>query len=178
MKKQHWLAGTLLAAAVAGTVWSSLAAQPVASAAAPTAALGEPFAAVAHAPAAQVQDARLNLNTATREQFLTVPNVGDRVVREFFEYRPYTSILQFRREIGKYVSADQVAAYEQYVFVPVSPNNADADTLQQLPGVDVGVAAQLVAARPYASADDFVARLGQLVTADQAALARSLLSTP
>ena len=47
------------------------------------------------------------------------------------EYRPYVSIRHFRREIGKYVSDEQVAAYEQYVYVPVDPNSADAETLMQ-----------------------------------------------
>ena len=64
-------------------------------------------AAVATAPAGSSTGlqtgTKLNLNTATREQFLTIPGVGDRMVREFEEYRPYASIQQFRREIGKYV---------------------------------------------------------------------------
>jgi DNA uptake protein ComE-like DNA-binding protein len=122
--------------------------------------------------------ARLNLNTATREQFLTVPNVGDRMVREFLEYRPYTSIQQFRREIGKYVAADQVAAYEKYLFVPVNPNQADAETLGQLPGVDATLADQLVAGRPYASTDAFLSRLGQSLSTEQVAAARALLAQP
>jgi DNA uptake protein ComE-like DNA-binding protein len=139
---------------------------------APAAARQEPATTPA-APAAP----KLNLNTATREQLLTVPNVGDRMVREFLEYRPYRSIQQFRREIGKYVSQDQVAAYEQYVYVPVDPNQADAETLQQLPGVDAGVASQLVAARPYSSAEAFLAALGQRVSNEQAAAARAYLAT-
>ena len=73
---------------------------------------------------------RLNLNTSTREEFGEIPGVGNRMVREFMEYCPYVSIRQFRREIGKYVSDEQVAAYEQYVFVPIDPNEADAETLQ------------------------------------------------
>ena len=56
----------------------------------------------------------------TREQLLeTIPDFGNRIVREFFEYQPYVSIQQFRREIGKYVDDEQVASYESYVFVPV-----------------------------------------------------------
>jgi len=33
------------------------------------------------------------------------------------EYRPYTSIEQFRREIGKYVDKDELARLERYVAV-------------------------------------------------------------
>jgi DNA uptake protein ComE-like DNA-binding protein len=120
--------------------------------------------------------AKLNLNTATKEQFLTVPGVGDRFVREFEEYRPYTSITQFRRELGKYVSQDQVATWEKYVYVPVAPNQADAATLQQLPGVTADIAAQLIAARPYASTDAFLSKLAQLVPSDQAAAARTYVA--
>ena len=57
----------------------------------------------------------LNLNTATPEDLLTIPGVGNRLVREFLEYRPYISMQQFRREIGKYVSDEEVARLERYV---------------------------------------------------------------
>lgn len=111
---------------------------------------------------------KINLNTATAEQILAIPNTGNRMVREFGEYRPYTSITQFRKEIGKYVDDAQVAEYEQYVYVPVSPNTADAATLQQLPGVTAAIADQLIAARPFASRDAFIAKLGELTSTDQA----------
>jgi DNA uptake protein ComE-like DNA-binding protein len=141
--------------------------------AAKPAAAAQPTTAAAPVAAAP---AKLNLNTATREQLLAIPNMGDRMVREFFEYRPYTTIGQFRREIGKYVSQEQVRAYEQYVFVPIDPNRADADTLQQIAGVTAAVAQQLIAARPYANVDAFVIKLGQLVPAEQAGAARFYLA--
>ena len=106
---------------------------------------------------------RLNLNTSTREEFGEMPGVGNRMVREFMEYRPYASIRQFRREIGKYVNEEQVAAYEQYVFVPIDRNEADAETLMQIPGVDEDTAATLIEARPYADAAAFLAQLAALV---------------
>lgn len=43
----------------------------------------------------------LNLNTCTRDEILLIPNSGPRIVREFFEYRPYKALAQFRREMGK-----------------------------------------------------------------------------
>lgn len=59
----------------------------------------------------------LDLNTATREEILLVPGVGDRMAHEFEEYRPYRGIEQFRREIGKYVDEQEVARLEQYVTI-------------------------------------------------------------
>ena len=60
----------------------------------------------------------LNLNTTEEKAFKMIPGVGDKMAHEFEEYRPYTSILQFKREIGKYVDQQEVARYLDYVFVP------------------------------------------------------------
>lgn len=59
----------------------------------------------------------ININTATDAQILAIPGVGPRMLREFKEYRPYTSIEQFRREIGKYVDKAEVARLEQYITI-------------------------------------------------------------
>lgn len=59
----------------------------------------------------------ININTATDAQILAIPGVGPRMLREFKEYRPYTSIDQFRREIGKYVDKAEVARLEQYIVI-------------------------------------------------------------
>lgn len=61
----------------------------------------------------------INLNTATDEEILLIPGVGNRMLREFKEYRPYTALAQFHREIGKYVDEKELARLEQYVFVPL-----------------------------------------------------------
>src|SRR5215212_9076874 len=111
-------------------------------------------------PANAVAWPKYNLNTASTEQFMSIPGAGERMTREFEEYRPYTSIGQFRGEIGKYVSPQEVAAFEAYLFVPVDPNQADADTLQQLPGVTAEVAGVLISGRPYDSGQAFLAALG------------------
>ena len=59
----------------------------------------------------------LDLNTATDAEILLIPGIGSRMLHEFKEYRPYTSIEQFRREMGKYVDDDEVARLEQYVTI-------------------------------------------------------------
>lgn len=59
----------------------------------------------------------LDLNTASKEEILLIPGVGNRMQHEFEEYRPYRNIEQFRREIGKYVDEQEVARLERYVTI-------------------------------------------------------------
>ena len=119
----------------------------------------------------------LNLNTVTGDELLsTIPDFSSRMVREFQEYRPYVSIQEFEREIGKYVSEDQVTAWEAYVYVPVAYNDSDAATLQQIPGVDEALAQTLVDGRPYADQQAFLDALAASLTADQVAQAACYLA--
>ena len=59
----------------------------------------------------------IDLNTASDADILTIPGVGARMLKEFKEYRPYKAMDQFRREIGKYVSKEEVARLERYVAI-------------------------------------------------------------
>jgi DNA uptake protein ComE-like DNA-binding protein len=59
----------------------------------------------------------IDLNTASDADILTIPGLGNRMLREFKEYRPYKTMDQFRREIGKYVSKQEVARFERYVAI-------------------------------------------------------------
>jgi DNA uptake protein ComE-like DNA-binding protein len=61
--------------------------------------------------------APIDLNTASDADILTIPGLGNRMLREFKEYRPYKAIEVFRREIGKYVSKEEVARLERYVTI-------------------------------------------------------------
>lgn len=60
---------------------------------------------------------RIDLNTASDEEILLIPGLGERMLGEFKEYRPYRAIEQFRREIGKYVDEEEVARLERYVEI-------------------------------------------------------------
>ena len=57
----------------------------------------------------------INLNKATDEQILSIPGVGKKLLHEFKEYRPYKSIKQFSKEIGKYVNQNEIKRLERYV---------------------------------------------------------------
>ena len=119
--------------------------------------------------------ARVNLNSATHAQLEAIPDMTPKMIHEFEEYRPYVSIAQFRKQIGKYVSADQVAKWEPHVFVPVVPNECDAATLMQLPGVDQAAADALIAKRPFADAAAFSTALEAAVGAEKAKAGAALL---
>jgi len=59
----------------------------------------------------------INLNTAKDDDILSIPGMGQRMLREFKEYRPYKAMAQFRKEIGKYVPEKEVARLERYVTI-------------------------------------------------------------
>ena len=104
-----------------------------------------------------------NLNTTAEADFKMIPGVGDRMAHEFEEYRPYTSIQQFRREIGKYVDDEEVARYENYVFVPVELNSASEEDIKALPGVGDRMAHEFEEYRPYTSMAQFRKEIGKYV---------------
>ena len=57
----------------------------------------------------------IDLNNASEAEILLIPGMSKKMAHEFVEYRPYRSMEQFRREIGKYVDDDEVARLESYV---------------------------------------------------------------
>ena len=59
----------------------------------------------------------VNLNTATDEDILSIPGAGQRMVREFKEYRPWKTKEQFDKEIGKYVGPKETARLWRYVAI-------------------------------------------------------------
>ena len=118
---------------------------------------------------------KINLNTATEDAFKTIPGVGDRMAHEFDEYRPYVSITQFRREMGKYVDADVIAGYERYVFVPIDIDASDAATMAQLPGVSDEEAQMLTESRPFETREVFLDALESMTTDEEHAQAAAYL---
>jgi DNA uptake protein ComE-like DNA-binding protein len=142
--------------------------------------IGTPVGATSASTPAGSADAsctKLDLNSVAQDQLMSgIPGFNSRWVREFQEYRPYSSILQFRQQLGKYTDQAQIAEWEKYVYVPIAPNDADVETLKQLPGVTDAVAQNLINAQPYASSQAFLDELAKNVSADQLAQARCYLA--
>jgi DNA uptake protein ComE-like DNA-binding protein len=118
----------------------------------------------------------LNLNTATREEILLVPGVGKRMAHEFEEYRPYRAMAQFRREIGKYVDAKEVARLEQYVFVPINLNTASDEDILSIPGVGKRMLHEFKEYRPYKNLEQFRREIGKYVDKKEVARLESYVT--
>jgi DNA uptake protein ComE-like DNA-binding protein len=106
---------------------------------------------------------QINLNTASQEEILMIPGAGSRMVREFREYRPYKTIGQFRKEIGKYVDVKEVARLEQYVFVPVNLNSASDDDILSIPGAGKRMVREFKEYRPWTTLEQFRKEIGKYV---------------
>ena len=111
----------------------------------------------------------LNLNTATAEQILLIPNAGKRMVREFQEYRPYKSLAVFHREIAKYVDDKELARLEQYVFVPIGLNNGSDADISTIPNLGPRMLREFKEYRPYTSIEQFRREMGKYVDKDEVA---------
>lgn len=111
----------------------------------------------------------LNLNTAMRDEILLIPGMGNRMVREFLEYRPYKSLAQFRKEMGKYVDEKEVARLEQYVFVPINLNTASDEDILTIPGMGRRMLREFREYRPYANIEQFRKEIGKYVNAKEVA---------
>ena len=111
----------------------------------------------------------INLNTASKEEILLIPGVGQRMLHEFEEYRPYRSLAVFHREIDKYVDDAELARLEQYVFVPIDLNTAsDADILT-IPGLGNRMLREFKEYRPYKAMDQFRREIGKYVSKEEVA---------
>ena len=111
----------------------------------------------------------INLNTASREEILLIPGVGDRMAHEFEEYRPYVAMAQFRREIGKYVDDEEVERLAVYVFVPVNLNEASDEAILAIPGVGSRMLREFKEYRPYVNIEQFRREIGKYVDDDELA---------
>ncbi len=105
----------------------------------------------------------INLNTATKDEILLVPNAGTRMVREFMEYRPWKSWAQFDKEIGKYVGADATAKLAQYAFIPVNLNTATDEDILSIPGAGPRMVREFKEYRPWKSWAQFDKEISKYV---------------
>jgi DNA uptake protein ComE-like DNA-binding protein len=109
----------------------------------------------------------INLNTATKDEINLIPGMGPRMLHEFEEYRPYKTLAQFHREIGKYVKEDELARLESHVFVPLDINTASDADLLTIPGLGNRMLHEFKEYRPYRDAAQFRREIGKYVNAKE-----------
>jgi DNA uptake protein ComE-like DNA-binding protein len=112
----------------------------------------------------------VNLNTGTRDEILLIPGAGNRMAREFDEYRPWRNWAHFDKEIGKYVPQTEVDRLKQYVFIPINLNAASDEVFLTIPGVGARMVREFKEYRPWTSQAQFQKEIGKYV--DQKEVAR------
>ena len=117
-----------------------------------------------------------DLNNAPEAEILLIPAMSKKMAHEFEEYRPYTSMDQFRREIGKYVDDAEVARLEQYVFIPVDLNSASDAEIMRIPGMSKKMAHEFEEYRPYRDMEQFRREIGKYVDDDEVARLESYVT--
>jgi DNA uptake protein ComE-like DNA-binding protein len=113
----------------------------------------------------------VDLNRGTDAEFLLIPGAGQRMLREFKEYRPWTSFAQFTREIGKYVRSTpgEVERLEQYMFIAIELNTFVDSTLMTFAPIGVGTrrwVREFQEYRPWTSKEQFEREIGKYVRAN------------
>jgi len=111
----------------------------------------------------------VNLNTGTREEILLIPGAGNRMVREFGEYRPWVNWAQFDKEISKYVGQQETDRLKQYVFIPVNLNTASDDDIMSIPGAGRRMVREFKEYRPWKTQAQFEREIGKYVDANEVA---------
>ena len=109
----------------------------------------------------------INLNTATREEIVLIPRAGNRMAREFAEYRPWRNFTQFDKEIGKYVGPEETARLAQYGFIPINLNSATDEDILSIPGVGPRMLREFKEYRPWKTIEQFRKEIGKYVGAKE-----------
>ena len=105
----------------------------------------------------------VNLNTATREEILLIPGAGNRMTREFPEYRPWKTWAQFDKEISKYVGQPETDRLKMYVFIPVNLNTATDEDILSIPGAGQRMVREFKEYRPWKTKEQFDKEIGKYV---------------
>lgn len=111
----------------------------------------------------------VNLNTGTAEEILLIPRAGKRMVREFGEYRPWITMGQFDKEIGKYVDAAEVGRLKSYVFIALDLNTATDDEFKTIPNLGGNMVREFKEYRPWKTQAQFEREIGKYVDAKEVA---------
>lgn len=109
----------------------------------------------------------IDLNDVSDDEILLIPGVGNRMLHEFEEYRPYVALAQFHREIAKYVDDDELARLAQYVYVRIDLNTASEEAILSIPGVGNRMLHEFEEYRPYEAMAQFMREIGKYVDDDE-----------
>ena len=112
--------------------------------------------AKAKAKAAEPAPGLIDLNSATTEELLTLPGVGEVTARKIVDGRPYKAVADLTAAGLPAATIEKIKPLAEAKPLPdgVDVNHDDLKALETLPGVGPAMAREIVAGRPFASYED------------------------
>jgi competence protein ComEA len=104
------------------------------------------------APAPATASDKVDLNSATAEELMTLSGVGEAYARRIIEGRPYKSITDLSSAGVPAATIEKLRpmAVVHLLPAPVDVNHDSAAQLETLPGIGPALAKEIIAGRPYA----------------------------
>ena len=103
----------------------------------------------------------IDLNNASEAEILLIPGMSKKMAHEFLEYRPYKSMEQFRREIGKALTVETPLRFRNPASKATSPSTEGClDRNRNAVRAGAGSLAPVVGADAAARVDDVAVRRG------------------
>ena len=122
------------------------------------------------------ETARLDPNTATADELVTVSALDPALAAAIVANRPFPTMVEFDALVRQTLSAEDAAALYEQVFVPVNLNSAMAEEILLIPGMSPRMVREFMEYRPYADLGVFDREIGKYVDDAEVARLRSYVT--
>jgi hypothetical protein len=119
-----------------------------------------------------------NLNVQVPAEIAVIPFAWRNMAHEFDEYKPFSGLAHWYREMDKYLDEPRLGTLQQYVFVPINANTGKDEDIMTIPGLQQPALDAIKRGRPWADQARFLAAAGPTLGAREAQrIARYLVFT-
>jgi DNA uptake protein ComE-like DNA-binding protein len=119
---------------------------------------------------------RLNPNTASGDQLVTVEGLPQELLSLIYRQRPFATMVEFNALVRQMLNEDQAEALYTRLFIPINLNSASRDEIALIPGMSSRMVREFLEYRPYADIEVFNREIGKYVDDAEVARLRSYVT--
>lgn len=119
---------------------------------------------------------RLNPNTASGDELVTVEGLPQELLSLIYRNRPFPTMVEFNALVRQMLSEDQAEALYTRLFIPINLNSAGRDEIALIPGMSSRMVREFLEYRPYADIEVFNKEIGKYVDDAEVARLRSYVT--